>query len=139
VPDTLIERMAIAAATEWGLDWAKLCEDSGNTGEPDRYTYRSMARASLAAMREPTEAMVNAGFQELPAYDIEPADAALAFTAMIDTAIADGAWQVRQDGDLCFVWKPQDYEYAKDERGEALKFYSAAAAEEWIMREAGDI
>lgn len=47
------------------------------------------ARAAIAAMREPTEAMAFQGHFEIPDYDPEDADAANVWRAMIDAALSD--------------------------------------------------
>ena len=50
----------------------------------------SQARAAIAAMREPTEAMVQIGYAASNAHDHMPDDIRSAWSAMIDAALADG-------------------------------------------------
>jgi len=62
---TMIERGAIAAASAYGHDWATLPEkEKPNTGEHDREMWREISRSVIAAMREPTAAMIDAMYDE---------------------------------------------------------------------------
>jgi hypothetical protein len=78
--DTMIERVARAA-----LD-AYYPQSIFSREHPEREKFRLVALAAIAAMREPTEAMRDAGFAEnfgKPSY--------AAWQAMIDAALTEGA------------------------------------------------
>jgi hypothetical protein len=88
MPDTMIERVAIAIRKELGLDWPY----AGHG------TLMEVARAILTAMREPTEVMRDAGADELPdRWADNPSDntseayaqTADVWRAMIDAALAE--------------------------------------------------
>lgn len=87
--DTMIERMARALMA---LDYPE--EAGGEMGEfyMDRHgdTYRAQARAVLAVMREPTEAMVDGAGEVVvsPRQDWQSTVRAW-FVAMIDAALAE--------------------------------------------------
>ena len=51
---------------------------------------RELASVAIAAMREPTEAMVQIGYAASNAHDHMPDDIRSAWSAMIDAALADG-------------------------------------------------
>ncbi len=62
VDDSIIERAAIAAAEVYGDVWDQLVDVNPlNTGELDRKYYRDTVRAILLSIREPSEAMCEAG------------------------------------------------------------------------------
>jgi hypothetical protein len=79
--DTMRERIARGQAEFDGRGWLNMPR-----GERDRYLDR--ADAAIEAMREPTEAMVNAGYDVGYSPDPLPCDAV--WKAMIDAAISEG-------------------------------------------------
>jgi hypothetical protein len=80
--DTMRERVARAA-----LD-AYYPQSLFSLDHPEREKFRAVADAVLAAMREPTKAMVNAGYDVGYSPDPLPCDAV--WKAMIDAAIREG-------------------------------------------------
>ena len=75
----MVERVAMALCDErWRGDWPKL-----NEGE--REDWRGAARAAIAAMREPIEAMINSAHDRI-AGEGEIADV---WRAMIDEALRE--------------------------------------------------
>ncbi len=75
--DDMVERVALALCNHLNEGAASLYEELGED------TARDLARVAIAAMREPTEAMVDAGV-EAAVCDNAP----LAWPAMIDAALA---------------------------------------------------
>lgn len=86
-----IERVAQALCAAYGNDWADTPESGAGLHAhderlPDRTDWRSMARAAIAAMREPTDGMLRAandGVRSVTA-------AAAQWRAMVDVALNDG-------------------------------------------------
>lgn len=78
--DDMIERVALAIerADSPGLPWHLETEQ-------DQKVYRNLARAAVAAMREPTPEMMLAGFVCCPIHTLST------WEAMIDAAIAEPA------------------------------------------------
>ncbi len=76
MPQTIIERAARAMYANVGPDWSWDDPDA----EGMRHLYRENVRVALAALREPTEAMLAAGTS---------VDPALRYRAMIDAALAE--------------------------------------------------
>lgn len=76
---TMVERVAraIARAEPLCLPWDEI-------SEIQKTLFRTAARAAIEAMREPTEAMVDATF----VFANEPA--AAVYNAMIDAALSEG-------------------------------------------------
>ena len=91
--DSPIERVAKAMHD---ADWRQ--QIGTNDGAPRSWEtnpqqewWRTMARAAIAAMREPTAAMINAGGDAMPAaegYDLH-ADCVRPWRAMIDAVLAE--------------------------------------------------
>lgn len=98
---TMVEKVAIAMATENGADWDALPQHKNAAlkawqatgvleGAPYRDDYLDMARAALTALLTPTEGMVDAG-----AGCMDPESALLArcaadsFVAMIQFALSE--------------------------------------------------
>jgi hypothetical protein len=92
--ETMIERVAKALCAQavandrddggkLGLVEWDLCEEGG------RMDYRSEARAAIAAMRKPTDAMVEAGQATECEHGEMNCGAAAAWQAMIDAALAE--------------------------------------------------
>lgn len=73
---SMIERVARA-----------LAENQCGRGAPPDDNDRSMARAAIEAMRVPTEAMVNAGYDV--GYSPDPLPTDLVWTAMVDAALKE--------------------------------------------------
>lgn len=86
----MVEKVARAIAAEMGTDWGGPLGESDLSFLPYKARYMSMARAAIEAMREPTEAMKEAGFQagHLGDGEWEYADPESAYTAMIDAALS---------------------------------------------------
>lgn len=84
MPNELIERIAGTIWTawrgpeEWGGAWAKVSDRSRSTG-------LAMGRAAILALREPTEAMIAAGY----AAEVNGQATAGIWRAMIDAALRD--------------------------------------------------
>ena len=87
--DSMVERVARAlfekqqphhagAHVQWNNENEDWCEE-------DRDGFRDLARAAIAAMREPTEGMLAAGLAELLGYG----EARDVWPAMIDAALKD--------------------------------------------------
>lgn len=90
--EMMIERVARAAENAILNPMAHCCSVS-IVGDPARF-YNVIARAVLTAMREPTEAMIQAGAEKLPSVvdTMGEADEAAsdAWRAMIDAALEEG-------------------------------------------------
>ena len=83
----MVERVARAmcAAAEDDWDWSVFyIVDANDTAETGREVYRDMARATIEAMREPTDAMLLAD----PRREMDLSEES--WEAMIDAALKEG-------------------------------------------------
>lgn len=92
---TMVERVARAMATQ---HWHDNCLWDGPFPSVEQYAddewtlWETTARAAIAAMREPTEGMVNIGQNKCDDY----LDAAECWAAMIDAALSEHQTQTRK-------------------------------------------
>lgn len=88
--DSMVERVARAAQCEWSQAQELIGlppEEWDGLKEPVRHYWRVTARAAIAAMREPTEAMLVAGHQ---AHAADPNSVLPAvWRAMINAVLAE--------------------------------------------------
>ena len=83
--DNMIERVAraILAVFEPDLTWADLTDF-------DQNFYKYTDTVAIQAMREPTDAMIKAGFESISAScDINPAELRIAWQVMIDSILSE--------------------------------------------------
>lgn len=82
----MVERVAEALA---GRQWTSMEDGNVYCSNPTKYHYREQARAAIAAMREPTNAMVDAGQKppRAPFRYMAEASLRLRWLAMIDAAL----------------------------------------------------
>lgn len=81
----MVDRVARAMAESRDLIWENMSEFS-NADETPEY-YRSLARAAIAAMREPTGEMIQAANPYVKGYD-DMRSSYAAWQAMIDAALS---------------------------------------------------
>lgn len=81
----MIERVAKA---HWDASKSPLTREWDDCAEYFKETMRDRARAAIAAMREPTEAMVTAGKAHTDTYYSKDGDFALGWNAACDAALA---------------------------------------------------
>lgn len=97
---SMIERVA-RAIWKRHSDEVRCIVESGWTGVPGDWMFEdqpkstvdrfmALASAAIAAMREPTDAMVGAGADKIPNYDVERWHTLDSWKTMIDAALADG-------------------------------------------------
>jgi len=89
--DSMVERVAKAIYQADGF-MLTMCETADESWAKDRddvrERYRLKARAAIAAMREPTVAMIDAGFVTISSQKIKrPRDPTSAYKHMIHTAL----------------------------------------------------
>lgn len=88
----LIENAAKAAAEDYGLTWADLpYANPVANGEWSKRDFYDMARAVLTAIREPSEAMVEAGFRGREFGMTMGEGATATWQAMVDAALQETA------------------------------------------------
>ena len=91
----MVERVARAvAAADWRAEideaseperWLEAAIAYDLTNDNGRFRYDEIARAAIEAMREPTEAMIDAGYAV--GYSPDPLPTDLVWRAMIDAAL----------------------------------------------------
>lgn len=84
---TMIERVARALCEAEGMEWGAQASamTSGSGGDNEQEYYLTQARAAIEAMREPTEAMQDAGESHCNDYGTPSG----CFRAMIDAALTN--------------------------------------------------
>ena len=89
---TMIERVARALSTSYGLDWDKMSDGSFDAAGDRlcRGFWHCMAKDAIEAMRKPTAAMVRDGDEAVDEY-LHEDTACHAWRAMIDAILKEGA------------------------------------------------